>query len=426
VFGVQQIVNLLDASGVRKDRAGFYSVTEEIVRQFAASPIVFGAFQFGDAAQQALVDLLWDVAKFRPLDPTWIQQKAGSVLDRSTAAARALTPGDNLRLTIALLRNTYGVIGLVNQAAGMLNLPPGPIDLQSAVDRAYSFGQYSPLWLVEGLGESHADRNWSDVAPVRGLLTEGQAAQLPEKSLLMMHAGIGISFAQHVLRPLTPVSSEAQVWAAVRRFIGLVRDNSRPGYEGPALESLGLVTHTWYSQIVPLIDRALWMTDRATLEYFWHGVGRSAYFTPLNLLPGSSAFQGVTAEAPHQLALLNATAGATWAFTLVNIQAPEVLFHLVRTNAPALAVNDAFTNGLISTVMMANDMIPGDPFTTALCAYAPQQADAASLQNWDFLVRQPCQRANAQILPILKRAGCLGEVFRYQDLDAFAHAQENR
>src|SRR5262249_48218595 len=161
--------------------------------------LVFGAFQFGDAAQQAAVDLLFDLLKLRAFDLNWIRQKASSTLDRSIAAARALTPGDNLRLTIDLLRNTYGVINLVNQASGLLDLPPGPIDLQSAIDRAYSFGQYSPLWLVEGLGESYADRNWSDVSPVRGLLTEGPAAQLPEKSLLMMHAGIGISLAQHVL-----------------------------------------------------------------------------------------------------------------------------------------------------------------------------------------------------------------------------------
>ena len=31
------------------------------------------------------------------------------------------------------------------------------------------------------------------------LLTKGKGAHVPEKSLLMMHAGIGIGFAKHVI-----------------------------------------------------------------------------------------------------------------------------------------------------------------------------------------------------------------------------------
>jgi hypothetical protein len=426
VFGVQQMMNLLTENGVRQDQGTFFSVTGAVVREFGSSPLIFGAYQFGDAAQQAAVDIFWDVLQLRAFRPDWIGQKTSAAVAGSIAAARALTPGDNLRLTIALLRNTYGVINLVNQASAMLNLPPGPIDLGMAIDRAYSFGQYSPLWLVEGLGESYADRNWSDVAPVRSLLTEGQGARLPEKSLLMMHAGIGISFAQRIMRQLTPVSSDSQVADALRRFIDLVRTNSRPGYEGPALESLGLVARTWYSQVVRCIDRVLWTIDRNALEFFWHGVGRSAYFTPLNLLPGTSAFQGVVTEAPHELALLSATAGATWAFTLVNIREPEVLFHLVAKNAQSLSANDAFTNGMISTVMMANDMIPGDPYTTALCEYTPAQADPAALRNWDTLVRIPCRQATTAIFPVLQQSGRLGEVFRYQNLGALARNSEAR
>ena len=106
------------------------------------------------------------------------------------------------------------------------------------------------------------------------------------------------------------------------------------------------------------------------LEYFWHGVGRAAFFT--YLLPGTNAFEGIRGEAPHELSLLNGTAGAAWAFTLVNIQQPEVLVNLVSTQKELLSSNGAFTNGLISTMLMADDMLPGDPYTTALCAYRPQ------------------------------------------------------
>jgi hypothetical protein len=414
LFGAQQLANLVSPGGVRKSEGDLYSTTIAAQKQFAANPFLFAGFQFGDEAQRAAVDLLFDALQLKIVRPEWINRTAQQVARQSSDAMRTLTPGDNLRLYIDLVRNTFGVINLVNQSSAMLNLPPGPIDLGSATQKAYTFGEYAPLWLVEGLGEAYADQNWSNVVPARGLLTTGQGAQLPEKALLMMHAGIGISFAQHLIRPLTPVAPKAAIAAALGRFVDLVRGNSRPGYEGPAFESLGLVTRTWYRAMVRLIDELLWTIGQEALEYFWHGVGRAAFFT--YLLPGMNAFQGIRNEAPHELALFNATAGAAWAFTLVNIKQPEVVLHLVRTQTELLSSNDAFTNGLISTIMMANETLPGDPYTGALCAYRPQCGCPGLLAAWDRLVARPCRIAIQNYFPVLKKNSRLGELFRFQDL----------
>jgi hypothetical protein len=424
LFGAQQLLNLVSPGGVRKSEGDFYSTTVAAQKQFAANPFFFAGFQFGDEAQRAVVDLFFDALELRVFRPEWISRTANWIAHQSADTLRTLTPGDNLRLYIDLLRNTFGVINLVNQSSAMLNLPPGPIDLGSALEKAYTFGQYAPLWLVEGLGEAYADQNWSNVVPVHGLLTTGQGAQLPEKSLLMMHAGIGISFAQHLVRPLTPVTPKADIAAALVRFVDLVRGNSRRGYGGPAFESLGLVSWTWYKQIVPLIDELLWTIDRETLEYFWHGVGRAAFFT--SLLPGDNVFSYIRSEAPHELAALNATAGAAWAFILVNIKQPEVVFNLVKTQTELLSWNGAFTNGLISTIMMANQMLPGDPYTGALCDYRPQCGCAGLLAGWDRLVASPCRTATQNYFPVLKKHQRLGEVFRFQDLGALVQKLEGR
>jgi hypothetical protein len=167
--------------------------------------------------------------------------------------------------------------------------------------------------------------------------------------------------------------------------------------------------------MAPLIDRNLWSINTDVLEYFWHGVGRATYFNPRYLLPGTSAFQGIATEAPHQLARLNGTAGAAWAFTLVNIRQPEILRHLVKNEAKALGRDDAFTNGVVSTVMMALDMLPGDPNALAFCRYRP--TDAELEERWDRLVHTPCRRAVERYLPLLKSRGRLGEIFRYQNLE---------
>jgi hypothetical protein len=411
VFGAQQFIDLLSPGGARKAQGALYSASIAAEEQFGANPTFFAGFQFGDQIQRAAVDLFFDTLELQVLRPDWINRTTNQIVHQTREVLRALQPGDNLRLYIDLLRNTMGVINLVNRSSSMLALPPGPINLQQAIERAYSFGEYAPLWLVEGLGEVYADRNGSNP---RELLTDGQGAQLPEKSLLMMHAGIGISFAKHLIRPLTPVTPKSEIAGALQRFISLVRDNARAGYEGPAFESLGLVTRTWYQALIPLIDELLWTIDREVLEYFWHGAGRAAFFN--YLLPGTTAFQGIRSEAPHGLALLNGTAGAAWAFILVNIKEPNVVVNLLKTQSEVLSANDAFTNGLISTMLMANDMIPGDPYTTALCAYQPQCGCPGVMETWNRLVANPCRIATQQYFPILQKHHRLGEVFRYQDL----------
>jgi len=425
LFGVQQLGKLVSAGGTRKSQERFYTVTQAIQEQFAANPLWFGAYQIVDEVQKGAVDLFWDVVKLQVFSPEWIGRTTESLVQRSADAARALTPGKNLTLLIDTIRNTFDVIGLVNRASGMLDLPPGPIRLNEALGRAYSFGNYSPLWLVEGLGEEYADRNSSHSVSVRGLLTTGEGANLPDKSLLMLHAGIGISFAKHMIRPLTPFSPRQNIGAALERFIELVQNNSRPGYWGPAFESLGLVTHTWYGQLVPIIDELLWKIDVNVLEYFWHGAGRAMYFTPLNLLPGTTAFHGVRSEAPHELARLSATAGAAWAFGLVNIRQPEILLNLLSNYSRMLTGDDAFTMGLASVVIMADDTLPGAPYTTALCDWTVPNAASMGATEWSRVVQTACRWAR-EYYPILKQQGLLGEIFRYHDLTKLAGQTEAR
>jgi hypothetical protein len=423
VFSAQQFVNLL--TDRTRAEAAYYTVTEAAIRQFSTEPILFGVYQIGDQIQRSGIDLAGDALRLRPLDPQWVKQTAGEAARWLTGAAQALTPGANLDSTVKLLRNTFDVINLVNRSSSMLDLPPGPIHLPSALARAYSFGDYSPLWLIEGLGEAYADQSWS-AGPPRALLTTGQGADLPVQALLMMHAGMGISFAKRFVPPLTPVSPKAEVSAALRSFVDLVRANARPGYEGPAFESLGLVTQTWYSLMIPLIDETLAGIDAAAVEFFWHGVGRSLYFSPMYLIPGSSPFRAASSEAPHQLGRLNATAGAAWAFTLVNIKQPEVLLNLIRTAGESLQANDAFTDGVVSTLMMATEMIPGDPYPRALCAYRPSCGCEGLSARWEQMVRRPCETGLRDYFPVLQRSGKLGEIFRYQNWASFAHRPEVR
>jgi hypothetical protein len=234
----------------------------------------------------------------------------------------------------------------------------------------------------------------------------------------MLHAGAGLAFAERLFDGVTAATPAGQVRAAVQRFLALCRANSRPGYAGAALESLGLYARVFRpAGVVPVVDQELAPLDAEALDYFWHGVGRALYFSPTYFLPfGRSAWEAVEpgrGEAPRERARRNAVAGLAWATTLVNMLRPEVMAGVVRRLGEALGRDDALANGVSSAIVMRQDTTPDAPFILNFCRYRSGGADVRTASAWDVLVRGPCERAVADIHPTLKAQGRLGEVFRY-------------
>jgi len=237
---------------------------------------------------------------------------------------------------------------------------------------------------------------------------------LPAKSLTMMHAGIGLGFAQQLMHRVTPYSPADEIRCVIREFITLVEENSRRGYEGAAYESLGLVTRFWHSQMVNIVEEHLREIAPHALGYYWHGAGRSLYFLPLFFVPGLlSPWLAVEREAPHELALLNMTAGLAWATTIVNVRQPELMENFLRMHGERVSRTPAFTNGLMSTLIMGIDITPGDTYITRFLEYQPARSDPRVVELWDRLVAQPGRDAVYRIHPILKKQERLGEIFQY-------------
>lgn len=411
LFGVRQAWNVLTRPASKQAEKALYRVTSAVSNQMAGNAPAYAILQVGDYLQSSALDLLADLLLLET-------DRAGELLrtaaQRALDTGRALTPGSHLQNTIVTARNTFGVVNLVNRTEALLALPPGPIDLPSAIDRAYTFPDYATLWVVEGLGREYADREWAGVN-TSGLLTESAAA-LPEKSLLMMHAGAGIAYARRILNPLTPYDCPRHFEAALAQFAALVQSNCRPGYLGPAYESLGLVARTWFPQLVPLLDLALVDRDDEILEYFWHGVGRALYFNPVYLIPGKSAFAGARLEAPSDIAYRNAIAGASWAFALVNLRSLDTVANLLPQYLVESKYPPAISNGILSTLLMASEMVPHNILPGKVALFEP----ATDSDLWNDLVRSPWARARQTILPALRHRKLLGEVFRYQNLEFLA------
>ena len=56
------------------------------------------------------------------------------------------------------------------------------------------------------------------------------------------------------------------------------------------------------------------------------------------------------------------TAGLAWATTIVNVRQPELMENFISMNGNRVSRTPAFTNGLMSTLIMGIDITPNDQY----------------------------------------------------------------
>jgi hypothetical protein len=431
LFGIQQLANIALPRDFRwptgEANSAFYPVRQAIENELNSSDLIFGTYLLGNDAQRAVVDLMFDTLTLRAFTPSYISKLSENVSVQWRETRRVFSSPQNMRLGWDELSNNYEVFRLVKNVSKLLRIPPSgeDFDLERLVEAAYALGQFPDLWAVEGLGHDYAMTFWTKGNPIRGILSDERAKALPDKSLTMMHAGMGLAFAEQLMNTITPFSSAAQIQRTLGDFVTLVKDNSRKGYEGAAYESLGLVTRFWHSEMVPVVAQHIQEVEPEVVSYFWHGVGRSLYFFPVYFVPGLlSAWRAVEQEAPNELAKLNMTAGLTWATTIVDVRQPQIMETILKYYGDIVSKTPAFTNGVMSTLIMGIDITPDDFYILQFLRHTPADQQVAEL--WDKFVGGPANEAVQRIHPVLKRHGCLGEVFHYRNLSEFADRLESR
>ena len=410
-----------DAGRSRRAAAGLDAVTRAASDGLLDRQGLLGRlYQLGQCAQEGLVSLAPTLLTPDLLYPsTWVEVSV-EVAQRALAATRQLAEG-NGGLVAEELRAKGEVFCLVLDVAKLIGVPSDPpFPLGELLARAYALGPFRALWAVEGLGKEYGDSFWNQGIVPHGILRDERTSGLPDRSLTMLDAGIGLSFAKYLLDRTSPRTSPAELAATVSEIVRLGRDNARPGYLGAAWESLGLVTRTFHPDLVTSVDRILRAMAPEVLGYYWHGVGRAVYFAPINFLPGSDGllFEMAVREAPDEPARLSAMAGAAWAYVLVAQRNPEILASLVLgPYGDALSRTPGFTNGVASSIMMRFDTTPGAPFIESFLHYRPSSPRLVAL--WDRLVRIPGETALAVYYPVIKQHNRLGDIFEYRDLADF-------
>ncbi|MEQ1884897.1 MAG: hypothetical protein ABL967_07530 [Bryobacteraceae bacterium] len=212
-------------------------------------------------------------------------------------------------------------------------------------------------WVTEGACFFAARREFQK-GPRRGWLDH----DYPEWTRTVLHTGLGLAVAELTF---TNVSTDQRLAEAIAAFTALCLANSQIGYEGCALEQIGLIARHMHSSRVPAFDRMLAAGAPELRQYFWHGFGRGSYLSPGNFAPWSGSgwrtIQAVAAAAPDSLARNNAVSGASWAFTLANLRTPEVMQEFLKERGDWAKNDPAFVDGVRSGLLVWRQMQPHDP-----------------------------------------------------------------
>jgi hypothetical protein len=438
LYGLQQFAKLLRAPGEivnPKNPAApgstgqkpssvtgyLYERTKRIFELYGdPAAVLFLAF---DENQSKFVGLIADLfsgrlRSWRRLPGQLKHQGALALAAAGPQRSHCIQQAKNTRYIFVIVRNNPEMLGIPKQ---------GEFDLATFIQKAYGIGEFENIWSVEGLGHVYSQRTWqlkwnaSDEA--RGILTEGQALCLPDKSLTMMHAGLGLCLAESITKRLTPDTDFKEIERVLSAFIKLCNNNSRPGYVGCALESLGLVTRCFNYQVVDPVQQVLARLDPIAWEYFWRGAGRAIYFAPAHLVqPFYSPWIAAEQEAPNEQAHEILKAGLAWPANIVNMQYPGIFEDFIRRYGVLPENQRAISHGVAASTTMAMDITPDHPVVKAYLEYVP--ADPKIHQLWETLVRSPVYKSVHRYQPVLRKHAMMDQVFRFQDLDALVDRLE--
>jgi hypothetical protein len=356
------------------------------------------------------------------------------------------------------LRNKARIYWLIRYKKRPL---PRGATLGALVARVYEREAETVAFSLERLGFDFVNAAWRRAGPPRGLLAAD--ATLPEESLALLHAGLGMAASRRLLRPLGAGARPAELAARMRRFVELVHDNARAEFAPVAIEAAGMMVRMFLPRLKDGVAR--WMRDaRPDLEgFYWHGTGRATYFLPANSVPRPGALRRSLAvcrrEPPDESTRLDALAGLAFAVAMINWSQPWLiarLFRLLveRPDATRWARSaaagrarqaaeaerfdgagdaarhggadeaEAFASG-VAACIIARQLTLALPAGPPLLSYTPPEVAGPRLAElWESRVRGPCAAVLAHVLPYLAARRELGRFARFQPLAPLLEAAQ--
>ena len=433
VFGAQQAADLVTGKKRETASAAFDAVSFTAEKHLGDT--LTGVYRAGDEMQQQIlqgkmpglpdsaVNAIGQMVLKQPMMAAGVRASIPPLVWSLSSLYRKIPP----KIAKLEAENKMWIMKLVEETGHEIEKPGKMASLLKLVEDCYAMGEFPAVWAVEGVG--HA---WADVVYKRGevpknLLTGPEGDETPSKAMTMLHAGIGLSFAERRMHKVSPNIPHEDLRRIIEGFVADCKGSSRPGYTGAAYESLGLVVRYFHGPAMcKKVGAAASDIDPRIAGWFWRGVGRSIYFSTQNMTPSSaSPWPGIDlcdSEAVDEASRRAMHAGRTWATTVVNMRHPRIFATILEHYGERFLKDDSCANGVMSSVIMRHDTTPDTELVEKYRNYVPTNAKVREF--WRELVAEPIERALGKYYPVLRAHDRLDEVFRYQDLGALVQELE--
>src|SRR4029077_19677439 len=275
----------------------------------------------------SMADLCAELLSLESLTPRHAIRQILRLMEHTCEFSRSASSGD-CALSAQEFQNKLVAFRLFEFVDCELNLrSDAPVSLPQLVAGASSLGPYCSLWVTEGSGQLFTAKNLEHDQHPHGLMATGETPEIPRTSLVPLHAGMGLAVAESVFEMADHESCVDG--SAFAEFLELCHGNCSAGYDEVLFEAFGLAAHTLHPHLISTISATLSGYRPDLLGYFWHGVGRAAYFSPTEFLTFWSQTRGnfwrCIRDTPHEVAKQNVIAGFAWALALVNIRHPAIV-----------------------------------------------------------------------------------------------------
>ncbi len=310
-----------------------------------------------------------------------------------------LFPGRRASVIASECRNKANIMGLVQNLQSYMD-DEGKTPLQSIVERCYALGNFPALWAVEGAGKDLAEWHIARNPDPRNILIDAQLDPKWDGAWLMLHAGLGLGFAKHYYDHMQGATDE-HLTHVVSQTVRL-----------------------WGTDVCLRVHYILEKVDADSVGYYWRGMGRSAYFHPINFMPGfirpARSMRIVEKQAPNRYLAECMLSGVAWALTVVNMTDPRVMEWVLTNHDDYFSGSPGFFNGVTSSVVMRFDTTPGEPLIERFLNHQPDPKNRTLCGLWNSKIKGSLETALKTVYPVLKKHQRLDEVFRYQSLPALA------
>ncbi len=299
-------------------------------------------------------------------------------------------------------------------------------DLGSLVAETYRRDPRHTAFLLERLCYDFVRGLRRSGAELRHLLDGAAPGALPEQSMILLHAGLGMALTDILVRPLSRSSPAAAVDAALDRFAESVRDNARPELAAVPFEALGLMVRRFIPRLHDLVEARLRARDERLTAYYWHGAGRGIYFlmSLFHPFPGTArrGLERCRREPLEPHHRLDALARFSFPSTMINLRHPELVARLLPYLGPGEI--EALASGVAGALLTRHHTSPGEPgvreFLRPIAAPRPRPAgDRVAeiwVELWEDAVRRPCAEALDRAYPLLRARGELASLARHRPL----------